>query len=205
MKHGIGTRILKAAFAGLLPFAAMAAMADAAKLAGAHLPPVSFADTETATNVPFAAWRPGASRIAFTLSCLATPSNNVEVAFGRDADSDGVLAVEETDFVVGWDCGEWFAGGGVDCGRTAAAPASAAETPERTLSCRIRLDATGNATGFAAAEDGSAVFRLDAGNMPSTSAARTWDTLRLTGRGLDRSSESLSVSLETDPFVIRFR
>ena len=38
----------------------------------------------------------------------ATPSNNVEVAIGCDADGDGHLSLDESDLTVGYDCGEWF-------------------------------------------------------------------------------------------------
>ena len=38
----------------------------------------------------------------------ATPTNNVEVAIGIDADGDGNLSVEESAHVFGYDCGKWF-------------------------------------------------------------------------------------------------
>jgi hypothetical protein len=37
----------------------------------------------------------------------ATPSNGVEVVFGRDADGDGLLSRTEEAMSVGYDCGEW--------------------------------------------------------------------------------------------------
>ena len=40
-----------------------------------------------------------------------SPTNAVQVAFGRDADADGDLAPEETEVRVGCDCGEWLGGG----------------------------------------------------------------------------------------------
>lgn len=74
----------------------------------AALPPAVHADTETVTNVPFAVALDAAGRLSFDLVCRATPSNNVEVAFGRDADGNGRLDVGEEDCIVGWDCGAWF-------------------------------------------------------------------------------------------------
>ena len=38
----------------------------------------------------------------------ATPSNNVEVAIGCDANGDGHLSLDESGLTVGYDCGEWF-------------------------------------------------------------------------------------------------
>ena len=69
------------------------------------LPPAQYADTETSTNMPFAIGSSGAGRFMLSLSCIATPSNNVEAAFGRDTNLDGVLDLGEITFTVGWDCG----------------------------------------------------------------------------------------------------
>ena len=93
----------------------------------AALPPVVHADTETVTNVPFTAALDAAGRFRLSLSCLATPSNNVEAAFGVDRDADGVLALEETDCVVGWDCGAWFVRKDADGARTEHAGAHPSE------------------------------------------------------------------------------
>ena len=82
------------------------------------LPSPVYADTETVTNVPFTASLDAAGCFRLSLSCLATPTNNVEAAFGVDRNSDGVLAPEETDCVVGWDCGAWFVRKGADGART---------------------------------------------------------------------------------------
>ena len=68
-----------------------------------------YADTEVSTNIAFAVERPAMTRIEFTVALDATPTNNVEVAIGTDANSDGNLAVEEAAYVFGYDCGAWFA------------------------------------------------------------------------------------------------
>ena len=72
------------------------------------LPQSAFADTEVSTNIVFVVERPAMTRIEFTVALDATPTNNVEVAIGTDANSDGNLAVEETGYVFGYDCGAWF-------------------------------------------------------------------------------------------------
>ena len=86
----------------LLPMAAFAVTVE-------PLPQSEFADTEVSTNIAFAVERPAMTRIEFTVSLDATPTNNVEVAIGTDANSDGNLAVEEAAYVFGYDCGAWFA------------------------------------------------------------------------------------------------
>ena len=86
----------------LLPMAAFAVTVE-------PLPQSEFADTEVSTNIAFAVERPAMTRIEFTVSLDATPTNNVEVAIGTDANGDGNLSVEESAYVFGYDCGTWFA------------------------------------------------------------------------------------------------
>ena len=78
-----------------------------ATVASGPLPPCEFADTESATNHLFSTTRPGSQILSFQIGLLASPSNNVEIAIGRDSDEDGELSIDETAMVVGWDCGEW--------------------------------------------------------------------------------------------------
>ena len=84
-----------------LPVAALAVTVE-------PLPPSGFADTEVSTNIAFVVERPAMTRIEFTVELDATPTNNVEVAIGTDADGDGNLSVEEAAYTFGYDCGSWF-------------------------------------------------------------------------------------------------
>ena len=86
----------------LLPMAAFAVTVE-------PLPQSEFADTEVSTNIAFAVERPAMTRIEFTVALDATPTNNVEVAIGTDANGDGNLSVEESAYAFGYDCGTWFA------------------------------------------------------------------------------------------------
>ena len=71
------------------------------------LPEWEFADTEVSTNVPLSCAKENARHLLVSLELAGTPSNNVEVAFGRDVNTNGVLEVGEIGMTVGWDCGEW--------------------------------------------------------------------------------------------------
>ena len=71
-------------------------------------PPSQCADTESTFGCPHEDWLDIGRHIELWLSLFATPSNNVQVAFGKDANADGILAPEETQFVAGFDCGTWF-------------------------------------------------------------------------------------------------
>ena len=85
----------------LLPMAAFAVTVT-------PLPPSGYADTEVSTNIAFVVERPAMTRIEFTVALDATPTSNVEVAIGTDANGDGNLGVEEAAYAFGYDCGRWF-------------------------------------------------------------------------------------------------
>ena len=67
-------------------------------------PPSEFVDAESSVNVPLPTTE--GRYIKLTFSFDPSPSNAVQVAFGCDVDADGDLAPEETELIVGCDCGE---------------------------------------------------------------------------------------------------
>ena len=72
------------------------------------LPLSAYADTEVSTNMPFAVLLDSMSRLEFSLSLDSSVTNSVEVSIGTDADGDGSLSLDETDYTVGYRCGVWF-------------------------------------------------------------------------------------------------
>ena len=85
----------------ILPLAALAVTVT-------PLPPSEDADTEVSTNIPFAVDFAVMSRMNFTVSLEASPSNCVEVSVGEDANADGNPSSEEAAYTFGFDCGRWF-------------------------------------------------------------------------------------------------
>ena len=111
------------------------------------LPVSGHADTEVSTNIAFAVERPAMTRIEFTVALDATPTNNVEVAIGTDANGDGNLAPEEAAYVFGYDCGRWFTRVGelFDCSDCSIVRSSEAGRVEKTFVLRTgKLDAAWN-------------------------------------------------------------
>ena len=72
------------------------------------LPKSQFLDSEISTNIVFQVDRARMSRIYFSVSLDASPTNCVEVSIGVDENDDGRLSVEESDYTFGYDCGRWF-------------------------------------------------------------------------------------------------
>ena len=85
----------------ILPLAALAVTVT-------PLSPSEYADTEVSTNIPFAVDFAAMSRMNFSISLEASPTNCVEVSIGADANGDGILSLEEAAYTFGFDCGRWF-------------------------------------------------------------------------------------------------
>ena len=64
--------------------------------------------SEATTNIPFTVDFAAMSRIEFTLTFDASPTNGVEVSIGMDVNDDGALGLDEADWMFGYDCGTWF-------------------------------------------------------------------------------------------------
>ena len=166
------------------------------------MPRCAYADTEAATNVPFAFGPQGARNFRFELSLAGTPSNNVQLAFGRDANSDGVLAADETGMTFAWDCGGWRIVNG-ETGETllsAAATTNCAKALEWDLLLR-----RGRSQRLAVFENGVPVFAELADVPERWFHSSGWDMLRLTVRGVDAPQEDVRVGMEISGYTIRMR
>ena len=73
-----------------------------------QLPAPEYADTEVSTNIPFAVSLETMSRVEFTLTFDASPTNAVEVSVGADENGDGRLSTTEAAWTFGYDCGRWL-------------------------------------------------------------------------------------------------
>ena len=142
----------------------------------------------------------GSREYAFELSFPGTASNNVEIAFGVDADGDGALSVDEIGVSAGWDCGEWFVINAATGERVAASAAEGTHSLVGTI--RLR---TGGRVREISFGDGSATL------LPAIqSAARSWaflaawNMVRLVGRGENvRSGEQFHVSATSHGLMFR--
>ncbi len=173
-----------------LLFCVVASVAFALPSVRPELPPVEHLDTETVTNVPFTAWQKHLRHFTVKLAFNATPSNNVEMAFGTDGSTgttgvspveDGALSPDECDLVVGWDCGAWFVEDGATGERVTAAPTDGYGAHE--LVVRVRLRRTGAVDDVRFLDNGTEVFPELAASKPPWLHASGWNRLRLVGRG----------------------
>lgn len=71
--------------------------------------PVSqFADTEVSTNLVIHPSRTDVRDVKIHLQLSGTAYNDLEIVFGRDVNTNGVLDVEEVEAVYGWRGGRYF-------------------------------------------------------------------------------------------------
>lgn len=178
-----------------------------------ELPPVEHLDTETVTNVPFTAWQEHLRHFTFKLAFNATPSNNVEMAFGTDGTTgttgvlsvaDGVLSPDEFDLTVGWDCGAWFVEDGATGERVTTAPIGGCGAHE--LVVRVRLGRTGAIDDVRFLDNGAEVFPELAASKPPWLHASGWNRLRLVGRGENvRAGERFFAQVTPEGTSVRMR
>jgi len=184
----------------VLPLSALSAAA--VTLDVARLPAPSQADREVSGDavLPDATNRMDNLRtFRLEMTFEATPSNNVQVAFGRDnRPADGALAAEETDFIIGWDCGEWFIRPQGLRERYALPAAATNGTHTLTASIRVTSQGVCQPPVF---EDGSSAFAfpgLALTPFPGWLKPDLWTHLRVTVRGAAAANENVSAKFLPD-------
>ena len=180
----------------------LAGTALAAVLQPEALPRCEFADTEVSTNCPFSFASPFVVDFRLTMEFDSTPSNNVQIAFGRDSDADGVLSAGETGMVLAWDCGEWILFG------TNALPFAVLPVVSTNAHKVLRWDLhlRGKRPKRLVLAENDVPLLPDSETDPEPwFFDRTWDMFRLTARGIDDPAESFIVDLNEKGALILLR
>ena len=158
-------------------------------------------DTEFETNLVADVWDDFDRIMCVRLEFAASPSNNVQAAFGVDENHDGVLSIEESEFTVGWDCGVWFVSGyGVEFIESAAV-----QTGSKSFSWSARLDEEGRLCELIAKDGNASVFAGFEDNIPEWICRRNWDTMRLTARGTFDPDAVLYIGNKPNPLRVILR
>ena len=184
----------------IFSFAVVAATAAAATDIRPVLPPVQHLDTEVVTNVAISVAAQGAREYAFELSFSGTASNNVEIAFGVDADGDSALSSNEIGLSAGWDCGEWFVMNAATDERVSAEAADGAHS----LVGMIRLHANGRVREISFGYGSATLFPTLQSAARSWTFPVGWNMVRLVGRGENvRAGEQFHVSASSHGLMFR--
>ncbi len=172
------------------------------------MPDSQFADNEASVNAVIPEIFDRQSKtFKFSITLNATSSNNVEIAFGKNGIiNDNKLTHEETDIIVGWDCGRWFL-----------RPKGLREfyysnvtnfaAGERTMSGVFRVDSEDSLYSMYF-KDGEESFTFDgvtASNSVDWLKPAEWDLLKVVTRGDDTDAENIKVSFSGDNTLIIIR
>ena len=165
-------------------------------------PAPELADTEVSTNVPFSASdrRFREIEMRFALAGGAV-SNCIQVAFGRDADGDGVLGVDETETLFGWRNGRYFAES-VSRGVRVEEEASDGGT-SRVFTVGFWLSKGRGLRHFTATNEmGVAVFTNFSASAQGWLYSPEWNLLRVTRRGPGIPAEWFAVETFSHLFSV---
>jgi len=177
----------------------MPTAAVAAAFVPDRLPPAAYADCEVSTNLMFNTGDADRRFLTIDLQVNGTPTNALHVAFGVDANADGLLAPEETQFRLGWECGAWFA----QDERSGWSQRWPQDAAVRSLNYRLRYNRLRRPMSLILKDGGRVIYVSK--DLPLTLFNPAWNCLRVTSRGLPLPDELVSVRNSNDATVIRIR
>ena len=168
------------------------------------LPVSSFADTEVSTNVVIHEGRTDVRNVQIHFQLEGTPTNNLEVAFGCDANTNGVLDVSEIETVYGWRGGRYFIEN-VRAWERIETPAAATSLCG-VIDIQLQNDKHFVPRSFAATCGGEPAFpSLSATHPPAWLFRRGWNMARIVRRGAGTPSEWVRCDVKHDSFAIKVR
>lgn len=167
--------------------------------------PVSpFADTEVSTNVVIQAGRTDVRDVQIRLQLDGTSTNDLEIAFGCDANTNGVLDVSEIEMVYGWRAGRYFVEN-VRAWERIETPAAASALC-RVIDIQLQNDKHFVPKSFAATCGGETAFAgLSTTPPPAWLFRREWNMARVVRRGAGTPSEWVRCDVRHNSFAIKVR
>ena len=167
--------------------------------------PVSpFADTEVSTNVVIHESRADVRDVQIHFQLEGTPTNNLEVAFGRDANTNGVLDVSEIETVYGWRGGRYFIEN-VRAWERFETPAAASALCG-VIDIQLQNDKRFVPRSFTATCGGEPAFvSLSTTPPPAWLFRNEWNMVRVIRRGAGTPSGWVRCDIKHNSFALRVR
>ena len=183
------------------------AMPCGALAARIEMPPMAmspYADTEVSTNVSFIASDENSRGIEMHFAIDGCMSNCVQVAFGNDADGDGVLGVDETATLYGWRNGRYFVESMTEGVRIEEAEPSGAQACAFVM--RVHFSNGRGLQRFAATNAlGAAILTNISASAQSWLYKPGWNMMRVTRRGPGIPAEWFALDILSQFFYMTFR
>ena len=167
-----------------------------------QLTPSGFLDTEVSTNLVL---NQGANVGDFNLRMefCGTPSNNVEVVVGTDADGDGELSFDESGMRLGWDCGRYFVER-VSTGERFEETRIGTNDLSRVLDWQCVLKRH-RIRALEISNEAGAAFLSVTTNVPGWAYDADWNLMRLTARGVDVPNERFAFEVTQRGYQVILR
>ena len=191
--------ILVAAVIAFLPLAAFAK-----PIVVPPLPVSPYADTEAATNIAFNTTRFDVKKFELNFQLECSSSNCIQVAFGRDADSDGMLSFTETDVVYGWRNGRYFVEDVKGACRYEE-NISPLVMEAHNFSISIQTTKEYQPKAFSAMAGSTSVFMSLTETVPAWLYRPEWNLMRITRRGVGLPSQWVSCDVKYAQLYITVR
>lgn len=184
-------------------FVAVVMQAFARTIVVPPVPAPDFADTEVSTNIAVQVSDEQAQEIKMCFALQGTSvSNCIQVAFGRDADGDGILGADEAETLFGWRNGRYFAESMADGIRVE--EAANGSTTSRVFTVGFRLSKGRGLRHFTVTNEmGVAVFAKFSASAQGWLYSPEWNMMRVTRRGPVVLDECFSCDIRPHAFVIR--
>lgn len=166
--------------------------------------PVSpYADSEVSTNLVLNASRTDVKELGINLLFNGTPSNNFEVAFGQDVNTNGVLDVEEIDTTYGWRGGRYFIENVTGWNRIEEDAISG--STNGVMDIKVEVGANFTPTTFTAICDGEPAFEALSTQTPQWLYKGHWNMMRVVRRGTEPTSEWIRCTVNYNHVLILVR
>ena len=168
-----------------------------------QMPVSPFADTEVSTNMVIN--KADINYVDLKFTFCGTPTNNLEMAFGTDANTNGVLDAEEVETRFGWRGGRYF----IENALTCESFDSDAIAGSQNLSVELHLDIKTSPQQVrriaVAGVNDSAFAGILSDRPPAWLWRREWNLMRVTRRGTDLPSDWIEYNASHRGFAIRLR
>ena len=169
----------------------------------AQMPVSPFADTEVSTNMVIN--KADINYVDLKFTFCGTPTNNLEMAFGTDANTNGVLEAEEVGARFGWRTGRYFIENTLTGDMFDGDALNSSQSFSVDLHLEVRYSSQQvrkvEVSGVNAADFGALVSNVP----PSWVWRREWNLMRATRRGMEPPSDWIEYSASHRGFAIRLR
>lgn len=168
-----------------------------------QMPVSPFADTEVSTNMVIN--KADINYVDLKFTFCGTPTNDLEMAFGTDVNTNGVLDAEEVETRFGWRGGRYF----IENALTCESFDSDAIAGSQNLSVELHLDIRSSPQQVrriaVSGVNASAFAGILSGRPPAWLWRREWNMMRMTRRGTEPPSDWLYYKASNLGFAIRLR